>query len=122
MVIIGARDAKGEQMVLGWLRLGKGMGTGDLTAICNCRVGGHRDGWECVEWLHLLRSAWWKGKYSHKFEHGKFCLKNCQHSDSDQKGAQKDCETSILGGDRDSAGNDTENPALTNLALSSRLL
>lgn len=88
MVIVGARDAKGEQRVLGWLRLGKSMGTGGLTAVCNCMVGGHREGGECVEWLHLLRSAWWKGKYSHKFEHGKLCLKNCQHSDSDQRGAQ----------------------------------
>lgn len=53
---------KGKQEALGWLMLGKYMRSGDLTAVFNFMVGRCRQAWECVEWLHLLRSSWWKGE------------------------------------------------------------
>lgn len=86
----------------------------------------------CLEGVRKVGTVWSCCTYSevygrrvksksHKLEHGKFCLKNLYHNDSDQAGDQKDYETPILRGDQDSTGIDTEKTALTSLALSSKL-
>lgn len=114
MVITGAQDAQGKAEGAGLAQAGEQY------------VGTWLEGVGNVEsvWSGCTYSEVHGGRVksdSHKLKHGKFCLKNLYHNDSDQTGAQKDCETSILGCDQDSTGNDTEKPALTSLALSSRL-